>query len=269
MCELFAMSARHPTDVNHSLELFQPRGGETGPHADGWGVAYFAGRAAALFKECAPAAGSRCFSVLAERRLASTQVIAHIRRANPPEFGLAWANTHPFEREVRGRSWVFAHNGKLPGIHKDHRFALNRFFPLGDTDSEYAFCYLLDRIIDVGADRVDDAQPARLLPSLRDAVRSLSSLGEFNFLLGNGRFLVVHAHTRLSLLQRVCTEQGCAQRVSLIATQPLTDELWKPLLPGTLHVFADGDRVAGPESVSPNGLLMGDLEEASTDSFAF
>lgn len=37
MCELFGMSARHPTDVNHSLALLRPRGGEIGPHADGWG----------------------------------------------------------------------------------------------------------------------------------------------------------------------------------------------------------------------------------------
>ncbi len=34
MCELFAMSANQPTDVNHSLALLRPRGGELGPHAD-------------------------------------------------------------------------------------------------------------------------------------------------------------------------------------------------------------------------------------------
>jgi predicted glutamine amidotransferase len=30
MCELLGMSARHPTDVNHSLALLRPRGGEIG-----------------------------------------------------------------------------------------------------------------------------------------------------------------------------------------------------------------------------------------------
>jgi len=41
MCELLGMSARQPTDLSHSLSLLRPRGGEIGPHADGWGVAFF------------------------------------------------------------------------------------------------------------------------------------------------------------------------------------------------------------------------------------
>ena len=248
MCELLAMSARYPTHVRQSLELFQPRGGQTGPHADGWGVAYFCGRAAALFKECGPAAGSRCFSVVAERDFHSDMVIAHIRRANPPEFGLAWANTHPFEREVGGRSWVFAHNGKLPGVHRDPRFPLGRFHPLGDTDSEYVFCHMLDRLVEAGVDDRNDDQPHRLVETIRPIVAALAGLGELNFLMGNGRILLVHAHTKLSWLTRTCAESGCEQRVSLIATQPLTGEPWQPLEAATLHVFSRGDRILGPVS---------------------
>ena len=55
MCELFAMSANRPTDVNQSLALLRPRGGEIGLHADGWGVAFYEGRAARIFKEPIPA----------------------------------------------------------------------------------------------------------------------------------------------------------------------------------------------------------------------
>jgi predicted glutamine amidotransferase len=40
MCELFAMSSRHPTDVRASLEAFARHGGLEGPHKDGWGLAY-------------------------------------------------------------------------------------------------------------------------------------------------------------------------------------------------------------------------------------
>ena len=58
MCELLGMSARRPTDVNHSLALLRPRGGEIGPHADGWGVAFFEDRAARVFKEPVPACES-------------------------------------------------------------------------------------------------------------------------------------------------------------------------------------------------------------------
>jgi hypothetical protein len=82
MCELFAMSSSQPTDVNHSLALLRPRGGELGPHADGWGVACYEGCAARVFKEPVPAAQSRCLTFIADYDFQSAMVIAHIRRAN-------------------------------------------------------------------------------------------------------------------------------------------------------------------------------------------
>ena len=39
MCELLGMSAHHPASITISLNEFARHGGETGPHADGWGVA--------------------------------------------------------------------------------------------------------------------------------------------------------------------------------------------------------------------------------------
>jgi len=115
MCELLAMSANRPAEVGHYLSRLMARGGATGPHADGWGVAYYEDRAVRIFKEPAPAAESRLLAMLAEDSLKSTALIAHIRRANPSMFGRATKNTHPFEREWNGRSWSFAHSGKLPG----------------------------------------------------------------------------------------------------------------------------------------------------------
>jgi glutamine amidotransferase len=54
MCELLAMSASRPTEVGRYLSRLMARGGRTGPHADGWGIAYYEGRAARIFKEPAP-----------------------------------------------------------------------------------------------------------------------------------------------------------------------------------------------------------------------
>lgn len=159
MCELFAMSSNQPTDVNHSLALLRPRGGALGPHADGWGVAFFEGRAARVFKEPMPAAESRCLAFIADYDFQSSMVIAHLRKANPARVGRASANTHPFEREWNGRSWVFAHNGVLPGLRDSAEFVLDRFRPLGDTDSEDAFCLLLDAIAAAPADSLPSAHP--------------------------------------------------------------------------------------------------------------
>jgi glutamine amidotransferase len=138
--------------------------------------------------------------MLAESPRASSLVVAHIRKANPPEIGRAWANTHPFERELGGNAWVFAHNGKLAGIHGSPTFATTRFLPVGDTDSESAFC----------------------------------------FLLADGLHLVAHATGRLHMLERPCRTVECEEAAVLLATEPLSAEDWTPLERGSIHVFAAG-----------------------------
>ncbi len=215
------------------LPLLRPRGGEIGPHADGWGVAFYEGRAARIFKEPIPASQSRCLAFI---------VIGHIRKANPSHIGRTSANTHPFVRELGGRAWVFAHNGKLPGIKSDTRFALHRFRPMGETDSEHAFCFLLNRI--ERSVRTTPFQPAQLASELAVPVAMLSELGELNFLLSDGLHLVAFSNLKLQALHRRCQEQGCDQSVMLLATTPLTDESWSSLDMRRLYVFAGGEDVA-------------------------
>jgi predicted glutamine amidotransferase len=240
MCELFGMSARQPGAVSAYLELLGPRGGGSGPHADGWGVAWYEGRAAQVLKEPEAAAHSRCYSMLAESPRASSLVVAHIRKANPPEIGRAWANTHPFERELGGNAWVFAHNGKLTGIHGSPTFATTRFLPVGDTDSESAFCFLLETLAAVVPPAPRQISSGLLGGALRDAVAKLSHLGEFNFLLADGLHLVAHATGRLHMLQRPCRTEDCEEAAVLLATEPLSAEDWTPLERGSIHVFAAG-----------------------------
>ena len=45
----------------------------------------------------------------------SLNVVAHIRKATRGPVGLE--NTHPFQRELWGSYWVFAHNGTLEQYH--------------------------------------------------------------------------------------------------------------------------------------------------------
>ncbi|MDP3958993.1 MAG: class II glutamine amidotransferase [Pseudorhodobacter sp.] len=251
MCELFAMSASEPTDVNHSLALLRPRGGAIGPHADGWGVAFYEDRAARIFKEPVPAAESRCLAFISEYDFKSETVIAHIRKANPERFGRTSANTHPFEREWNGQSWVFAHNGKLPGLAARHEGAPRRFQPLGDTDSELAFCLMLDAIAAEGAPAPGKLTAVEIIARIAPIVARLATLGEFNFFLSDGESLIVHAHTRLHLLARACTSCAGQVRVILLATLPLTDEPWVPLPPGSLHAYTGGREIALPTPVSP------------------
>jgi len=48
MCELLGMSANVPTDICFSFKGLRERGGKTGPHKDGWGVAFYQGKGVLL-----------------------------------------------------------------------------------------------------------------------------------------------------------------------------------------------------------------------------
>lgn len=250
MCELLGMSARFPADLATSLDLFRQRGGEIGPHADGWGLAFFEEQAARVFKEPVAASKSRCLEFLQMYGLESNMVQAHIRKANPPNISSTYANTHPFEREAGGRAWVFAHNGMVPGVHK---FSLGRHAPMGDTDSEWAFCLLMEAIHECISHNGRIGDIDQTLACLEPAVSRINPLDEFNFLLGNGEHLFVHVHTEMHLLKRICHVQGCHQHVILVATKPLSDEPWQCIVPNKLLVLKDGDIIrtmvtSGPAS---------------------
>jgi len=251
MCELLAMSANRPAEVGSYLSQLMPRGGKTGPHSDGWGVAYYEGRAARVFKDPAPAAESRILALLAEQEVKSNAVIAHIRRANPSVFGRATANTHPFEREWNGRSWVFAHNGKLPGLLEKGVAPDSRFQPLGETDSELAFCCILDAVArGIGRDR--HYAPTKLVEAIQPVVDEMTTYGEFNFILGDGECLYVHAHTNLHRLRRMAVTENGVSRMILLATAPLTAEPWRPLAPGSIHVYRQGEEIVEDHDMAPS-----------------
>jgi len=242
MCELFAMNADRPAAAGSYLSLLQPRGGKTAPHGDGWGVAWYEDRAARIVKDSTPAWASRHLALLTELDIRSQSVIAHIRKANPSRFGPSTANTHPFERELNGRSWVFAHNGKLPGLDDEAVCPDARFRPLGETDSERAFCLILEAVARA-SEGTDILSPRRLIEVIRPIVETVSAYGEFNFVLGNGDYLIAHAHTRLhSLRQQQFHGDGGAQGI-VLSTAPLTGEPWLPLRPGSLNVYRMGRQI--------------------------
>lgn len=240
MCELFAMNANRPMDIDKYLMLLMPRGGKIGPHADGWGVAYYEGHASRVFKDANPAAESRYLRMLARSQLKSTAVIAHIRKANPSVVGRATANTHPFEREWNGYSWVFAHNGKLPGFDGAEFLRHSHFQPMGSTDSELAFCYLMETMASQIGYGVE-VTPARVVEAIEPVVVELTRYGEFNFILSNGEFLFVHAHTHLHELMQPASAADRLQKTVLLATAPLTDGDWQALSPGTIRIYRDGE----------------------------
>lgn len=252
MCQLLGMNCNIPTDIVFSFTGFATRGGRTDSHKDGWGIAFFEGTGVRHFVDHQSAVASPIAELIKRYPIKSKNVIAHIRKATQGRIALE--NCHPFVRELWGHYWVFAHNGDLkafnPSLDGPYR-------PVGSTDSELAFCYLLQQL----RRRFGDTLPAlaALTTALRELTTEIAQYGAFNMMLSDGSALFAHCSTKLHYLVRqypfaqaqlsdedvivdfsqVTTPHD---RVAIIVTEPLTtNEAWTPFAPGTLKVFVDGE----------------------------
>ena len=244
MCQLLGMNANTPTDVMFSFTGFSQRAEE---HKDGFGIAFFEDAGVRLFVDAQSARVSPVAEMIRRYPIKSGHIVAHIRKATCGAVSLA--NTHPFQRELWGRYWVFAHNGTLQGF----RPRLHASFrPVGETDSETAFCWLMQELAKAHA-----AVPSieELTTTLAELVPRIAAHGSFNFLLSNGDALWAHCSTRLHwLLRQHPFRQARLQdedltvnfaelttpqdRVVVVVTEPLTaDERWQAFEPGTLGAF--------------------------------
>ncbi|RVU49179.1 class II glutamine amidotransferase [Rubrivivax rivuli] len=249
MCQLLGMNANTPTDVMFSFTGLATRADE---HKDGFGIAFFEDRGLRHFIDRDGAIGSPVAQMIKRYPIKSEVVIAHIRKATVGSVALQ--NCHPFVRELWGRYWVFAHNGDL----KDYHPRLHgQFRPVGDTDSERAFCWLMQELAKAHADvpSVDE-----LSCTLRELLPQPARHGTFNVLLSNGQALWAHGTTKLWSVERAhpftaatladedlsvdfAAHTTPQDRVAVVATEPLTtNETWVPFEPGELRVFQGGVR---------------------------
>jgi glutamine amidotransferase len=268
MCELLALSTSQPARLTFSLRTLASRGGPNGTTHDGWGVAFYQGHDVALFREPLAAEGSTLVRYLETQGPSTNLAISHIRHAT--QGTVQFSNTQPFIRELGGRTHVFAHNGDLPGI--GNALSLGSCWPVGQTDSEYAFCALYGRLQKLWAGTTLPTLEGRL--SLIAAFATeLRALGPANFLYGDGDMLFAHGHKRLQkgsphaqppglwTLQRTCApadpppahQAGVAiaheERVSLfIASVPLTNEAWQPMAEGELVAVRHGQLLAARQA---------------------
>lgn len=261
MCELFAMSSREPATVTFSLGILAEHGGKSAPHADGWGIAFYDDADVRMIRDTTCASRSPWVEFVAHRELHSRFVVSHIRKAT--DGVIALKNTQPFGRELGGRMHVFAHNGHAPDIRSGAQFQAGFYRPIGDTDSEYAFCALLERLMPTWRDEATKPTLAERIDVVSQFARDFGQVGLANFLYGDGEMIVAHGHRRkqpdgefkapgLFWLRRQCalrdpygktagvTVTSVDQDVLLIASVPLTPEDWQPFEEGEIVAIADG-----------------------------
>ena len=280
MCQLFALNANVPSAVTFSFTGLSARGGHTGEHADGYGLAFHDDRVCRHFIDEGRASDSALADFLRRHPIRARMVLAHIRKATQGAVQLA--NCHPFVREWQGRHWSFCHNGDLKDFHP--RLS-GPFVPVGDTDSERAFCWMLQELRKRFRERRAPGWQ-RLAPVLAELADRIAPHGRFNFLLSDGEALYAHASTRLHWLQReypfatahlvdhdltldLAAANGPDDRMVLLATEPLTrNEPWVAFGAGELRVFVAGapvwqrapsvvqPAIANHDCVQPEGLAI-------------
>jgi predicted glutamine amidotransferase len=99
-------------------------------------------------------------------------------------------DNQPFRRSFGGYDWLFLHNGQLDRtalkeLHKDPSGLLE---PIGKTDSELAFCYLLGKLLAWSAKGLTDINGSELLAWMS----KLDEMGTADIIVSDGRSLAVY-----------------------------------------------------------------------------
>ena len=250
MCELFGLSANNDVGVRYAFEGFKA---DSNIHRHGWGLAWFSDGGWSAIKESIPAFKSKASGAVS-RSARGKIMIGHIRYATKGR--VSFSNSHPFIVCVNGVEWVFAHNGDVRDIMS--AFELREFSCHGETDSEFAFLLLMEKLkmSNVGSDL------GSLIRLIYDLSVEISSYGRFNYLLSNGEYLFAFSDRNLSYVERrapfpesvVYRGEGFKinlnevkkpeDRVVIVATDPITiGEKWVKIPKKKLVVFHEGSIV--------------------------
>lgn len=239
MCQLLGISANKAVDIKLSLREFRLRG-KTNYH--GWGFAFCEKENWKVIKAPMPLHRE---NIQEEKfRFKSKIIIGHVRLASCGDY--AHENTHPFKID----NWIFAHNGTVTSIMNHPHFELGEWKPEGQTDSEYAFCYLLHKL---------NANSFRNVKTIiEQEAGKIKKYGEFNFLLSDGKNLYAYGDDSLFYVKRkapfefvtlrddqyevhLSEVKAPDEKAVIVATEPLTDEKWIRI--SGLKIFKNGEEI--------------------------
>lgn len=225
----------------------------------GWGFGWYpAGESGAVVvKDPIPTGDTALSRLLRDwERFRATEFVCHIRGAAKRA---SQADTHPFTRSYGGRDWLFAHNGQLdPEKVRDLPLGDPPLFePVGRTDSEHAFCWLMGRLRMQGARRLANLG----WHLLHGWLRELNALGTLNVLMSDGHDLVAYRDANgfndLHWIRRSPPHQltklvnksfeldlghplDANRTMVLVTTKPASNEEWKQFQTGQCLVVRRG-----------------------------
>lgn len=268
MCELLGICSNYEVSPNFSFKEIKIRGGKSRFHDDGWGIGFYINNTSKILKEPEPAYSSELAKEIEDGRkdLRSKIFIAHIRRGTSGSNTLE--NTHPFMNKLFGKEWIFAHNGIVGEFTaQDGIFTepLINFKPKGQTDSEYAFCYILDQLKEKCGQNSTLEEIAKVIA---EAANYVKKYGNFNFILSDSEYIFAFGDNSLFYIKRehaegktLCLDDADysieisdmkmeGEKAIIIATSPLTKtEKWSNGRINGLEIFKDGEEVSPKKRV--------------------
>jgi len=275
MCELFGASFNKQVGIQFAFNKFR-ESGEC--NRQGWGFAWYPDKVSSqIIKEAKKATESEISEFISISNTIKSKIfISHVRYATGRGAAAeaVHRNTHPFSKIYKRREYIFAHNGfeRPPGAFKrDHSKLLSDFnisqsyFPLGDTDSELAFCHLMDYIRHYSrrnSRRFDNGNDFGILAK---KLYLMNECGKLNLMFSDGEYLFCY-HTKdqapntLKYVRRkapfgnikykdsdqeinLIKTKDSTQKGYIISTNALSNEEWVDFAPGQLIVFKSGEIV--------------------------
>ena len=155
-----------------------------GTHPLGWGIAWYPNDNQAAIVKKDPVAHGKNVQLDALADWNNFRSTVFFCKAKGAASGYTHHETQPFSRSFAGQDWLFMHNGdldkaELAKLHKDK----SRFLePLGQTDSELAFCYLLGKVMETDARKLSDVPNEMLLSWFEQ----LDALGSADMCISDG-----------------------------------------------------------------------------------
>ena len=236
----------------------QGKAGSMESKPSGWGFGWYPGGelAGQILKNPTTGADDPAARALSDwNRFGSTVFLGHFLGAARHR---TQGDSQPFLRNYSGRAWVIVHSGNLAD---DFRARLPlgdkpAFEPVGRTDTEHLFCWLLNRMHMAGIRSMGDYGWDRLVTDLRH----VNELGSLNLILSDGQSLAIYQDREavqpiywmrqlpypghVSLANNVLTlglEGHQSNRTFIMfATTPLSAESWVRMSGGQLLVARRG-----------------------------
>lgn len=227
MCELFGLTGPDELTVNEYLKTFFSHSPN---HPNGWGLAFFCGKAFNLEKEPVAAYKSTYLKERLKKPLRAKNMMAHIRLATRGH--MEYENCHPFmKRDKSKRLWTFMHNGTIFDCPLLEKYVYTQE---GQTDSERILLYIIDQI-NAETDKLGHALKDRERFDVIDRViLDISAHNKVNLMIYDGSMLYVHKNLEDTLFVKKIGQS------LLFATVPLDNGKWEPVSLCQLQAYKSG-----------------------------